>query len=111
MARVLVWRSLNPLRTWYRRTWIYRRLLSGLLPDRIVFYPLDALPRRLDDANALLRGRFRFAGESVDATEESIFDAPSPSPAWAEALHGFAWLPPLSAAGGDPARTLATNLI
>jgi uncharacterized heparinase superfamily protein len=111
MARVMAWRALRPFRTWYRGTWIYRRLLAGVLPDRIVFYPHDALPRRLDDATALLRGRFRFAGESVDATEESIFDAPPPSAGWAEALHGFAWLPPLSAAGGDPARTLATNLI
>ncbi len=41
----------------------------------------------------------------------SIFDAPAPSTAWTDALHGFAWLPPLSAAGGDAARTLATNLI
>ena len=34
-----------------------------------------------------------------------------PSRAWAEALHGFAWLPPLAVAGGEAARTLATNLI
>ena len=30
---------------------------------------------------------------------------------WARALHGFAWLPPLAMAGGEPARALATNLI
>jgi uncharacterized heparinase superfamily protein len=100
-----------PLRAFWRRSWFYRRLLKGKLPDRIVFYPHDALPRKLEDADALLRGRFRFAGESVDVKDGSIFDKTPPSRAWAEALHNFAWLPPLSAAGGDAARTLATNLI
>ena len=47
----------------------------------------------------------------VDIQEGSIFDKPPPSRAWHEALHGFAWLPPLATAGGEPARTLATNLI
>jgi len=98
-------------RIFWRRTWFYRRLLKGPLPDRIVFHPYDALPRRLEDAESLLHGRFRFNGETVDVREGSIFDKPAPSTAWAEALHGFAWLPPLSAAGGDAARTLATNLI
>ena len=98
-------------RVFWRRSWFYRRLLKGPLSDRIVFHPYDALPRKLEDADALLHGRFRFAGEVVEVKEGSIFEKPPPSPAWAEALHGFAWLPPLSAAGGEPARTLATNLI
>ena len=34
-----------------------------------------------------------------------------PSQAWLEALHGFSWLAPLAVAGGEAARTLATNLI
>src|SRR5581483_11788128 len=60
----------------------------------------------------LLRGRFRFAGEMVDLRGGgSIFEARAPSLPWAEALHGFDWLPPLAAAGGEPARVLATNLI
>ena len=95
----------------WRRSWFYRRLLKGPLSDRVVFHPYDALPRKLEDADALLHGKFRFGGETVEIKEGSIFDKPPPSPAWAEALHGFAWLPPLSAAGGDAARTLATNLI
>jgi uncharacterized heparinase superfamily protein len=99
------------LRIFWRRSWFYGRLLKGPLPDRIVFHPYDSLPRRLEDADALLHGRFRFNGETVEVREGSIFDKPPPSARWAEALHGFAWLPPLSAAGGDAARTLATNLI
>ncbi len=99
------------LRRWVRRGWLYRRLLKGPLADRIAFQPDDALPRRLEDADALLRARFRFNGDVVEPKDRSIFDQPAPSRAWAEALHGFAWLPPLAAAGGDAARTLATNLL
>ena len=65
----------------------------------------------LEDADALLRGRFRFDGDTLDILEGSVFDKQPPSRDWLEALHSFAWLPPLAAAGGDPARTLATNLI
>ncbi len=111
MLRALFSRWLSPIRAWYRRTWLYRRFLKGPLADRILFHPYDALPRRLEDADALLRGRFRFAGETVEVKEGSIFDKPAPSDEWARALHGFAWLPPLALAGGEPARTLATNLI
>jgi uncharacterized heparinase superfamily protein len=102
---------LAPLRVFLRRNWFYRRLLMGKMPDRILFHPYDALPRKLEDADALLRGRFRFAGETVEAGDGSIFDKPAPSELWARALHGFGWLPPLAMAGGEPARVLATNLI
>ena len=101
-AGVLLWKSFGGLRRWYRGTWLYRRFLSGPLSDRIAFHPYDALPRRLEDADALLRGRFRFFGETVEVKDRSIFDQSPPSREWAEALHSFAWLPPLSAAGGEP---------
>ena len=105
------WRLGAGMRRWLRRTWLYRRLLKGPLADRITFHPYDALPRQLEDADALLRGRFRFNGESVEPRDGSIFDHKPPSREWSEALNAFAWLPPLSAAGGDAARTLATNLV
>jgi uncharacterized heparinase superfamily protein len=111
LLRAMLRRAMRGPRVWWRRSWFYRRLLKGPLADRIVFHPYDALPRRLEDADALLHGKFRFNGESVEVREGSIFDKPAPSLRWAEALHGFAWLPPLSAAGGEAARTLATNLI
>ncbi|MEI9993678.1 MAG: heparinase II/III family protein [Rhizomicrobium sp.] len=111
LIRALLWRWWRPVRVWYRRTWLYRRFLKGPLSDRILFHPYDALPRRLEDADMLLRGRFRFNGEIVEVTEGSVFDRKPPSDEWARALHGFAWLPPLALAGGDAARTLATNLI
>lgn len=104
-------RAMQGPRVLWRRSWFYRRLLRGPLADRVVFHPYDAMPRRLEDADALLHGKFRFNGETVEIRDGSIFDKKAPSAAWAEALHGFAWLPPLSAAGGEAARTLATNLI
>lgn len=104
-------RAMAPLRVLCRRSWFYRLLLRGRMPVRIAFHPTDFSPRRLEQADALLRGRFRFAGETIDLREGTIFDAAPPSLAWAEALHGFDWLPPLAAAGGEPARVLAINLI
>ncbi|HEX3808172.1 MAG TPA: heparinase II/III family protein [Rhizomicrobium sp.] len=109
--RAFLWRLMMPLRVLWRRNWFYRRLLKGKMPDRIAFYPYDALPRRLDNADALLRGRFRFAGETVDARGRCIFDLPPPSTAWSERLNDFSWLPDLASAGGEPARALATALI
>jgi uncharacterized heparinase superfamily protein len=111
IAAALWWRASRPPRIVWRRSWVYRLQLKGRLPDRIVVNPNDAGPRRLDQADALLRGRFRFAGETVEATDGSIFDRTPPSVAWAEALQAFEWLAPLSAAGGEPARVLATNLV
>lgn len=109
--RMVAWRATTPLRSFWRRSWFYRRLLKGPIADRIRFYPYDALPRRLEDADALLRGRFRLNGETVEIREGSVFDKPGPSAEWTRALHAFEWLPPLSAAGGEPARVLASNLI
>ena len=106
-----IWRASGRGRGWVRSTWLYRRLLGGPLADHIVYNPTDPLPRKLDDAEALLRGKFKFQGEVAEAGDRSIFDRAGPSVEWREALHAFAWLPPLSAAGGEAARTLATNLV
>ena len=105
-------RAATPLRVSWRRNWIYRRLLKGPLADHIVFHPWDAAPRRLEEADSLLRGRFRFYGVTLDVPDGvSVFDLSPPNAAWHAALHSFAWLPALSNAGGDNARKLATNLI
>jgi len=112
MLRAGLPRLLAPLRVFWRASWVYRRLLGGPLADHIVFHPWDALPRRLEEADSLLRGRFRFYGQTVEVPNGvSVFDIRPPSAAWAQALHGFDWLPSLSTAGGENARKLATNLI
>jgi len=105
-------RIFSPLRVWWRRSGFYRRRLKGKLADHLAFHPHDACPRKLEDADALLRGRFRFHGEGVDVPPgQSVFDLKPPNQDWADALNGFAWLPPLALAGGDAARILASNLI
>lgn len=96
---------------WYRRRWFYRRMLKGQLCDNLALSPNDVAPRKLDEASALLKGRFCFGGETVEAIGSSVFDYQPPSAAWSEELHSFAWLPPLAIAGGDAARRLATSLI
>ena len=102
---------IKPFRVLWRRSWFYRQLLKGKMPDRILFNPHDAQPRRLEEADSLLRGRFRFANDVVEINEGSIFDRPSPSRLWSLSLQEFAWLPPLATAGGEPAKRLATNLL
>ena len=112
MLRTVLRRIAAPLRVWLRSNLLYRRMLRGPLADHFVFHPWDAAPRRLEDADALLRGRFRFHGVHLDVPDGvSVFDLTPPSPEWQAALHAFDWLPPLSSAGGDNARRLATNLI
>lgn len=101
----------TPFRIVWRRSWFYRQLLKGKMPDRILSNPHDALPRRLEEADALLRGRFRFGNDIVDIYEGSIFDKPAPSRQWSLGLQEFAWLPPLATTGGEPAKKLATNLL
>ena len=108
MCRAALRRLATPLRVWWRSNWLYRRTLRGPLADHIVFHPWDAAPRRLEDADMLLRGRFRFHGVQLDVPEGvSVFDLPPPSPEWQAALHGFHWLPALSSAGGLPGRRRA----
>jgi len=111
IVRALLWRWFEPLRTAWRRNWLYRQFLDGRLADRVRHQPVDTLPRRLEDADALLKGRFRFAGQAVETKQDSIFAYTAPSSAWAFALHGFDWLSALAVAGGEAARNLAIQLV
>jgi uncharacterized heparinase superfamily protein len=110
ILRALLWRWFAPLRTAWRRNWLYRQFLDARLADRMRYQPVDTLPRRLEDADALLKGRFRFAGQIVEIKQDSVFAYTAPSSAWARALHGFDWLGALAVAGGDAARNLAIQL-
>lgn len=110
MVQALLHRLLAPLRILWRRSWMYRLRLRGKMPGAIDVSPNDFSPRDLGEADALLRGRFRFAGESVEVEQGSVFERPAPSERWLEGLHGFVWLAALSTAGGPAARHLATEL-
>jgi uncharacterized heparinase superfamily protein len=98
MIQAVIRQTLAPLRVWTRRNWFYRRLLRGPLADRILFNPHDARPRRLEEADALLRGRFRFAGEQVDVPAGvSVFELATDLIAqWIKRHHRYsepAWSP------------------
>ncbi len=57
----------------------------------------------------MMAGNFHFAGYLVEAPESRIWDLSAPDPAFAEALHGFAWLDDLAAVGDAPARDRARD--
>ena len=99
------------MRIAWRRNWLYRQFLRGRLADRIRHQPVDALAPRLEDADTLLKGRFRFAGQMVEEKHDSIFDVAAPGHAWAYGLHSFEWLGALAVAGGEAARNLSVQLV
>jgi uncharacterized heparinase superfamily protein len=107
----LAWRGFVPLLHNLRRGWLYHQTLRGILADRFILHPRDPRPRRLEDADAIMRGRFKLAGQTVESSEGSIFDQPPPSPEFAAALHGFEWLRHLEAAGGELSREVALGLM
>jgi uncharacterized heparinase superfamily protein len=69
-ARVALARGLRALAIRLRRTGLYRKSLAGPVPERIHFHTDDHRPRVLQDADALMRGRFRLGGYSVDSTTQ-----------------------------------------
>ena len=109
-ARMGLRRAFRPLAIWLRGGWVYRQTLGGPVPDGICFYADDPRTRRLDDADAFMRGRFRFAAQTLEVREGSIFDQPLPSKSFSAALHGFDWLRHLELAGGDLARQFALRV-
>ena len=109
-ARVAIERGFDEMAILLRRTPLYRQTLTGPIADRIHAYADDYRTRVLQDADALMRGRFRLAGHTVDVRQGSIFDQKAPSPEFAAALHGFDWLRHLEAAGGDLTREFALKL-
>jgi uncharacterized heparinase superfamily protein len=110
VAVKLAWGAFAPVLHGLRRSWIYRGTLQGVLPDRFLFTPADPRARKLDEADAILRGRFRLAGQTIELTQGTIFDVAMPSAESAAALHGFDWLRHLEAAGGEVARDFALKL-
>lgn len=83
----------------------------GATPDRLVLAPQDI---RISDptvATDIYAGVFVFSGKVVDAEGRSPFLVEPPSPEWARALHGFAWLRHLRAADSTIARTNARALV
>jgi len=109
-TRVAVEATFDSMAVWLRHTWLYRLTLYGPIPRGIRFYLEDPRLRSLEDAEALMHGRFRMAGQTFDVKEGSIFDCTLTSDAFAAMLHGFEWLRHLEAAGSEVARDHALGL-
>jgi uncharacterized heparinase superfamily protein len=62
-------------------------------------------------ARRLLSGRFRFAGQEVEAPRLGPWRLSPPTPAFAAELHAFAWLDDLAAAGTREARRAAQSWV
>jgi uncharacterized heparinase superfamily protein len=102
--------AFDSMAVWLRHSWLYRQSLYGVVPPSIVFYPDDPRLRLLEDAQALMHGRFRLAGQVMEIRQGSIFDQSLPCAEFAAALHGFEWLRHLEAAGSDISREFALKL-
>jgi uncharacterized heparinase superfamily protein len=106
----MLWRSFEPLLFRLRQSWLYRLSFNGPITDRILYPPSDSRPCRLDEADALMRGRFRLAGHVFDVRSGSIFDVALPNREFAAALHGFEWLRHVEVARSEHARLFALRL-
>jgi uncharacterized heparinase superfamily protein len=80
-------------------------------PDRLLFAPQDLRTSDATHAADMAEGYFTFAGRTVEVRGGSPFAVAAPSPAWAEALYGFAWLRHHKAAGTAGAREAARALV
>ncbi len=89
---------------------LYPLSLSGPGPTRLCCTPTDHWPGNADAGSAIVDGTFGFAGRVLD-NPDPLWTPRGATPEWRKALHGFAWLRDLRAAGGDPARRKARELV
>ena len=78
-------------------------------PAGFTLPPDPALPGFFALGRQLAAGNFALAGHRIEAPDP--WAVPPPSPAFAEALHGFGWLDHLGAVGDRPARQAAQALV
>ncbi len=119
LARRKAWRHLPPEQRWARlvylakRSWfalpLYRSTLPGCSEAAPRATPPDPWPGRAEQGQALVDGRYRFAGQALVAPTP-LWQPAEASPAWLRELHSFAWLRDLRAAGSDAARRRAREL-
>lgn len=78
----------------------YGMTLNGPRADTLAAAPRDLRPTDPGVGRAVLNGRFRLLGETLDAPRPTDpWNQASPSRAFAVELHRFAWLPDLVAVG------------
>ena len=86
---------------------------KGRMPDHIVFIPGMLRPAGWRKPMRCCAAASASTAQQLEVRDGiSVFDLPPPSRDWAEALHGFAWLPRVCPARAARLRgALATNLI
>jgi uncharacterized heparinase superfamily protein len=85
--------------------------LRGRRLERLAIAPSDIRTADPIAARDIYAGYFALAGRTVNAHGHSPFEVAPPTRAWGEALHGFAWLRDLDAAGTALSRANARALI
>jgi uncharacterized heparinase superfamily protein len=97
---------------------LYRRILGQVAGGELRCRPHDPWPGDPVRAQALLSGRYPFAGQVLDAaappegeTAAPPWHPPEATRPWHAELHGFAWLRDLRAHNTDDARRLARELV
>lgn len=91
---------------------VTRRLVTpGVVPDSLVYRPVALDVGSQDEADAMLRGMFRFHGSSIKVERGDPWRVIPPSTAWATELHGFAWLSHFRAGDGPASRTAARRFV
>ncbi len=84
---------------------LHRMATAGPRPKGLAVRPRDIRPVDAGAGERLLRGEFRLGGERLDAgAGGNPWNRPSPSRAFAGALHGFGWMGDLLAMGEPGAR-------
>ncbi|MGQ0663466.1 MAG: heparinase II/III family protein [Pseudomonadota bacterium] len=89
---------------------LYRLALIGGAPKRLLRLPPDPWPGDGARGQAILAGKLVCAGKTVSADRPDWF-SPALGVATLTDLHRFDWLDDLAAAGGEPARRRARDLI
>ena len=87
--------------------WHARRAARARPPTGFVSQPEPRTIGSFARGKQLVAGNLLFAGHLVEAPGASIWALEPPSPAFAEALHGFGWMDDLAALGDRAARTRA----
>lgn len=83
-----------------------RKVLTGFS-----HYPEPRSIGNFETGQDLCAHIYAFAGKKVDGNSDSIWDVKSPSQAFDNDLHGFAWLDDLAAAGDKTSRNLAQSWV
>lgn len=91
-------------------TALYRRSLGRATAFDLRHRPHDPWPGDTVRAQAILRGCFRFAGQSLERPDP-LWHPPEATPAWRARFHGFDWLRDLRQHNSDAARRWARDLV